>query len=417
MKNELTELIDATARQLTEEAPGKNGLIRKIFLIPQKKWYELYKPDDFGDHTLFIAAAGQSEFAKKQYLLWKARFLDGFPFTKHRLPLPPLLEARNMDDFLHGLYGCAVVLNDDFFLQEGTAMAERIKNIMQDKAGFISSVRVPFLHIPLPEGFSPLKPTLERPFFANASSNGSIAEKLILIGQRAGRADLIAAGRKCLDAWISTKTFQENGIFPDRTQPSDEPKSALMKTNSNFGFALVASTKSPGGERHAKILKQLLETLPKTHGCENGMANGVNGSRSLIATQAYGRLLLDAAPILGIAYQEKAELLAEIVAETLLEDPSWNLVEDDGEGDMAVFLMIADPTRKLAPLLAKLFDDMKKKFYLGNGLWRDYCVDSMQQTAHSKYLGGVLKYLLTYRAYLTGEDLSKGIWPVLTQDR
>ena len=170
MINKLDNLIYETTRQIKQKSVGKNGLIRKIYLLDKKKWYEFNKPDDYGDILPFISIAENNiEFAKKQYFLWKKRMIEGIPIPKHVFPLPPFLEIKNIDDFIHGFSVISASFENPFFLKEGKLISNNIIKKLQTKKGFYASVCLPFINIKLPEGISALKPRKDYlKYFADA---------------------------------------------------------------------------------------------------------------------------------------------------------------------------------------------------------------------------------------------------------
>ena len=72
------------------------------------------------------------------------------------------------------------------------------------------------------------------------------------------------------------------------------------------------------------------------------------------------------------------------------------MFEDEGIADFLILLLILDKEQKRKELIKSIFNYLVDKFYLGRGLWRDYHSDKMQKTAHSKYLGEVLKFLVCF---------------------
>lgn len=57
----------------------------------------------------------------------------------------------------------------------------------------------------------------------------------------------------------------------------------------------------------------------------------------------------------------------------------------------------------------------KQNKNLGNGMWKVHYPDHLQKTVHAKYLGGVLKFLVIFKAYLEGKNLRYEKWLFLTQ--
>ncbi|NTV24314.1 MAG: hypothetical protein HGA85_08170 [Nanoarchaeota archaeon] len=396
-------LIHDTVSCLTKTAIGKNGLIRKLYFIDTGKWYEFYKPDDFGDHTPFITAAlGSPEFAKQQYSLWEKRSIDGIPIPKHRIPLAPLLEAKNVDDLLHGLYVNYTTTKDDFFLKEGVQLSRKAVKAFKMKNGAFSSVSIPFLHLKLPEGCSALKPAIlfapasNLKYYSEACSNGLISEKLVFFGELAGDKDLIAAAKGCIDAWLETKMFRKYGVFPDMAFPKDSTGSSLMKTNTNMGYALLKLKET----NYKSALDKLLSSIEKIYDEKTGIVNAFNpatgkkGEPTLIPVQAYGTLLLMA------GRKEKAANLAQKTITLARENGTLESVDDDGFGDFCVFLMRVDEGHNWKGLLEGMYKEFVDMYYAGKGMWKDH---RSGKIAHSKYLGGVLKYLLAYKAYLSND--------------
>lgn len=420
------ELIEATTECLVEKAPGKNGLIRKAFLIDKGEWLEFNKPDDIGDHLTYIAAAQESmEFAKRQYAIWKRRMVDGLPHPSHKIPLPPMLEIGNVDDFMHGLCVLHAINDDPFWLMEARDVATRIVKRLQNSKGLFVNVRLPYLRWTLPAGFSPLKPSLMKRHYCEAPSNGLVAEKLLLIGSLTRDEHLLTAGERCLDAWLGTEMYRKHGLFPDETMPKDSEKTHLMKPNSNLAFALLQSARNGNAHRMDTVLKHI-DTLRESFSVDGGLTNeydpriGAKGALSLIGTHAFCRLLMYAAELGHPELLKEAESLApNVLRQGITPGSSWSeqFYEDDGEGDFAIIVMLLDKDKRHAKLLSDVFDDMVRRFYLGAGMWRDYAGEGRQQTAHTKFIGGVLKYLLCYRAYLQKEDLSRRKWLFLLQDR
>lgn len=427
---ELKKLIEDTSKRITNNSIGNNRLVRKIYFIKEKSWYEFYKPDDLGDYAPFVSEAeGNTEFAKEQYNLWDKHKIEGIPFPLFKFPIPHLLEAKYVDDYLQGLTVIYAASKEKFFLEKGIKMGELVINRLMQKNGMFAAVKIPFIHKTISAAFSPLRPDMNKlKFYYCPVANGVIAEKLIDLGVYANEKKLIEAGRKCIDAWLNTKTFKKYNLFPDYSGIKDSEKCNLMKSNSSLGFALIRSIKVDDHVEHKKALFSLLDTLSKNYICENGIANlfipskNIKGKFSVIATQAYCRLLLSASEIGYPELEEKARIIAFDVANKAFVSKEYNeinsgFIEDDGQGDFAILLMLLDKKREQKKLLELIFSDMIKKYYLGEGLWRDYCIDTMQQTTHSKYLGGVLKYLVCYQAYLNNEDLSKEKWQHISQDR
>jgi hypothetical protein len=421
----IDELIKKTVDFLTVNSIGKNKLIRKVFFIDKNRWYEYNKPDDFGDYAPFVAEAQSStSFVKEQYALWKKRMIEGIPIPKFVFPMPPINELKNVDDFFHGLIVLYMSTGDSFFLDESKKTANAILNVFEYN-GRLSSGALPYLHIPLPEGFSPYKPHLTNLSFFCSSSNGIIIEKILDLGEIEKNDFFVKKARCYLDAWINTPSFTKYGFFSDYSFPYDSDNCNLMKSNSNLGFALVKSASTYGGEKHRKALQRLITSLRETYLLENGITNtfckkrdNKNRKISLIATQAYCKLLLDASKILGPNLKKEAtNIMFKTAKEIFIEkNKKWkdSIIEDDGIGDFTILFMIMDLDKKTTNII---FSDIVKRFYLGNGLWRDYSLDTMQKTAHSKYIGGILKYLLCYRAYLNNIDLESKKWRFILQDR
>ncbi|MBS3172183.1 hypothetical protein J4438_01205 [Candidatus Woesearchaeota archaeon] len=430
MKYQVEKLIEDTSKRITNDAVSHKKLVRKIYFIKEKKWYEFYKPDDLGDYAPFIVEAERNtNFAKEQYILWDKHKIEGIPYPLFKHPIPHLLESKYVDDYLQGLTVIYAATKDKFFLDKGISMSKiAIKKLMQ-KNGMFAAVKIPFIHKTMSTAFSPLHPDMSKlKFYYCPVANGVIAEKLIDLGVYGSEKKLIDAGRKCIDSWLKTKTFKKYNLFPDYTGIKDSEKCNLMKSNSSLGFALIRSIKVDNNQEHKKALFLLLEELSKNYICENGVVNlfipskNIKGKFSVIATQAYCRLLLSTSTLGYPELEEKAKIIAFKVANKAFLSKENNeikssFIEDDGQGDFAILLMILDKKREYKELLKKIYEDMINKYYLGNGLWRDYCIDTMQQTAHSKYLGGVLKYLLCYQAYLNDEDLSNEKWQYISQDR
>ncbi len=427
---EISKLIQETISQLKNKSIGKNGLIRKIYFINEKKWYEFYKPDDYGDHVPFISVGESSTvFAKKQLDLWKNRMLDGVPVPKHTKPLPVFPALIYLDDFLDGLAVMYHTFRDQQFLEEGVSICNKINKLFSFFNGSYSSVVLPYLHIPIPEGLLPVKPSLKKIWFVNSAANGLVCEKMLDFGVWSKNKKLIERARKCIDYQINLQTFKKYGIFPDMSFPADSPICHVAKFNTNPAYSLLKSSQIKGGEQHKKALIRNIDSVFDIFYSDGGIIDHYNpkksrkGEVSFVSTNAFCRLLIEASLLLQ---KEKYWKIAEDIVFNIAEQAFlskknnfWKeqMYEDDGEGDFANLVMILDKKRNHINLLEIIFKDMVNKFYIGDGIWKDYYPKKMQQTAHSKYLGGVLKYLVIYKAYRNNEDMLSKKWLYISQDR
>jgi hypothetical protein len=431
MKEEnLDQTIKETVTFLKEKSPGKNGIIRKLYFYSENRWLEFNKPDDIGDHIPFSSVAeNNTTFAKKQVALWKNRMLDGIPIPKHKIPLPPFLEAQNVDDFLQGLAVIYIFFKEKEFLLEGEKISKAILKSLTMRSKMLASVSLPYIHLFLPEAFSPLKPNIRKKYFADSSSNGLICEKILDFGIWANNEELIIKARACIDAWLNTPTYKKYNLFPSKAIPKDNCLVIIPKPVTNLSYALLKSSQIKGGERHKneliKILDTVLDLCYKGDGiyCYYNPLLKESTQLSLIATNAFCRLLIEASLVFkNEKYWNKAEQIVFNVAKKAFLDKKgtfWKkeMYEDDGEGDFTNLVMVLDKKREHKDLLKIIYLDIVKKYYLGKGVWRDYCLENMQKTAHTKYIGGMLKYLVLYRAYLKGEDLLSEKWFYFSQDR
>ncbi|MBI4145269.1 hypothetical protein HY493_03615 [Candidatus Woesearchaeota archaeon] len=419
---ELDALIRHTCVRI-RSAAGRNGLVRKIYFLDKRRWYEQYKPDDFGDHMPFLSVAeGNTTFAQGQWTLWKQRMVDGIPRPKHVIALPPMLYANAVDDMLQGMS----VLHEWFgktWLEDGLALARNAQHAFQMRSGVFATVSIPTIHVPLPEGCAPIRPAISGlRFFANAPTNGLLAASLLQFGSLAGDDGLLQAGTRCLNRWIGTRMFVNHGLFPYRLLPGESSDTNLMKANSNFAHALL-DTMETGDGRYREAMQRLVLALRGTFRSDLGCSNEPRGVKvSLMATQAYCTILWRMSRLGYPELRDEAESIAWNVANAAFGDTPTSLwrdaaFEDDAVGDFLNLLMLMDEKRKNREIIGKAHRYLVDNFYLGDGLWQDYRDPRMQRTAHSKFLGGVLKHLLGYRAYLRGEDISHGRWSRLLEDR
>ncbi len=429
--NNIDNLIKETVCFLKEESPGKNGLIRKTYFFSKKKWLEFNKPDDIGDHLPFISVAEDNTFfAKNQLNLWKKRMIEGIPIPKHKIPLPPFLETQNVDDFIQGLAVMYAFFKEKEFLIEGEKLSNAILKCFTTKSKIIGSVSLPYVHLFLPEAFSPLKPNINKKFFADSSSNGLICENILDFGRWTKNEELIKNARLCIDAWLDTDCYKKYGFFPSKALPKDNMEVWLPKSTTNLAYALLKSSQIKEGEKHKKelinLISNALDTFykkQKTYCGYNPLSKKLTGFFYLVASNSLCRLLIETSIYLNKEeYWKKAEKIVLKIAEDAFikkTNNEWKkqMYENDGEGDFANLILVLDKKREHKKLLEIIYQDMIKKFYLGKGVWKDYYPGNMQKTAHTKYIGGVLKYLVLYRAYLKGEDLLSEKWLYISQDR
>lgn len=381
----INELISESISFIKKESVGKEGIVRKIYFWDEKKWLDFYKPDDFGDHVPFICVSeNNTSFALDQLLLWKKRSMEGLPKPKHRYPLPYFHGLIYLDDYLDGLALLYNTFKQQVFLDEGIRVIDRIIKIFSTKQGFFSSVSLPFLHVKLPEGFLPTKPSFKKKNYVNTATNGLICEKMIDFGYWSFNFELVEKARTCIDVLDLSK------------------ETHFAKCVTNPAYAMLKSA-TLGSEKHKNRLIKLINETNTT-------------VLDLTDLNAYCRLLIETSIFLNKPeYWESAKKIVF----NLAKNKTWKtqMFEDDGEGDFANLLMILDKNREELSLLKSIYIDIINKYYLGDGIWKDYSPSNMQKTTHTKYVGGMLKYLVLYKAYLEKENLLSNKWLYISQDR